>query len=129
MKVIVAGSRDGVNQSYVHAVLTEALSEVIPELEIVSGTARGADTYGEAWAYAANVDVTQFPADWEKHGKRAGFLRNAEMARYADMLIAFWDGKSKGTAHMIGVMTDLKKPVYIYGVDGFTEFEEEDEDD
>lgn len=130
MKVIVAGSRDGVDKDWVFFILTEALSDEIADLEIVSGTARGADQYGEEWAYAVNVDVKQFPADWEKYGKRAGFLRNAEMARYADMLIAFWDDESKGTAHMIKVMTDLKKPVHIYSVDGADyEFETEDDDD
>ena len=42
-----------------------------------------------------------FPADWDKYGKRAGYLRNVQMAEYADALLAFWDGESRGTKNMI----------------------------
>jgi hypothetical protein len=69
--------------------------------EVVSGTARGADRTGEQWASENNVPVKRFPADWDKHGKRAGYLRNADMAEYAEALVAFWDGQSRGTKHMI----------------------------
>lgn len=128
MKVIVAGSREGIDKDFLFSTLTEDLSHLIPELEIVSGGARGTDLLGEEWAYAANVDVKQFLADWDKYGKRAGFIRNVEMSRYADALIAFWDGESKGTEHMIKVMSDLKKPVTVYPIN-WDQFEEEDEDD
>jgi hypothetical protein len=70
---------------------------------VLSGTARGADTLGENWARRRDVPVERHPADWETHGKRAGFIRNALMVKKADMLVAFWDGKSKGTEHVIGI--------------------------
>ncbi len=63
--------------------------------------ARGADRLGERYAKERGYPVRLFPADWEKFGKSAGYRRNAEMAKYADGLIAFWDGRSAGTGHMI----------------------------
>ncbi len=48
-----------------------------------------------------NIKIIEFPADWEKFGKKAGYIRNEEMAKYSDSCIVFWDGKSKGTKHMI----------------------------
>jgi len=70
---------------------------------IVSGKAKGADTLGEQYAQECDFDIKEFPADWNKYGKRAGYLRNQEMANYADGLIAFWNGESKGTKHMIDI--------------------------
>jgi Protein of unknown function (DUF2493). len=72
-----------------------------PVDEVVSGTARGADTAGEAWAEHHGVPVERFPADWDEHGKSAGPIRNQEMADYADAVVAIWDGKSSGTHNMI----------------------------
>jgi hypothetical protein len=112
MKMIVAGCREGIPKAVVHQILDEEVDQSVVE-EIVSGGARGVDTFGEQWAYFNNIEVTRYPADWKKYGKKAGFVRNAEMARYADALIAFWDGKSKGTEHMIKVMNDLKKPTMV----------------
>lgn len=71
------------------------------DIEIVSGGARGADKLGERYAKEHNLPLKIFSADWNKYGKRAGYIRNTEMAEYANCLIAFWDGQSKGTAHMI----------------------------
>ena len=67
----------------------------------MSGTARGVDRFGEQWAIENNVAIKRFPADWDTHGKRAGYLRNIQMDDYADALIAVWDGESRGTKHMI----------------------------
>jgi len=56
---------------------------------------------GERFAVQFNLDVLRFVPDWDKFGKRAGYLRNEEMAKNATHCIVFWDGISKGTAHMI----------------------------
>ena len=71
--------------------------------EVVSGKARGVDTLGEWWAKSGEKDIPiqSFPADWKKFKKAAGYIRNAEMAKYADALIAIWDGESRGTFNMI----------------------------
>lgn len=102
-KVIVAGSRNFTDYDLLTQKLDTLLQNVTDEIEIVSGTASGADKLGERYAEKRCLSVKRFPADWDKHGKRAGYLRNAEMAKYADALVAFWDGKSKGTEHMINL--------------------------
>ncbi|MDC7251016.1 MAG: hypothetical protein PQJ49_13970, partial [Sphaerochaetaceae bacterium] len=73
------------------------------KITIVCGQARGADTLGEWYGKEKGYDIRYFPANWNLHGKKAGYLRNSEMADYADCLIAFWDGQSKGTEHMINL--------------------------
>jgi len=85
--------------------------------EVISGGARGIDQAGEEWAYwSGERPVKKFPADWDKHGKSAGYIRNKEMAEYADELLAIWDGHSKGTLNMITEMQKLDKPVHIMEV-------------
>jgi glycerophosphoryl diester phosphodiesterase len=101
-KVIVAGSRDFNDYELLKRKLDNALKNRVNEgIEIVSGTARGADRLGERYAAERGYAIKRFPADWDKYGKRAGYLRNEEMAKYADALMAFWDGESRGTKHMI----------------------------
>lgn len=101
-KVIIAGGRDFSN----YETLKKACDKILVNsdcMEIVSGTARGADQLGERYAKEKGYMIKRFPADWNTHGKKAGFLRNKEMAEYADALIAFWDGSSRGTNHMINL--------------------------
>ena len=101
MKVIIAGCRNFFDYELLKTKCDIYLSSVKQQVEIVSGTANGADKLGEKYASEKGYPVKQFPADWDKYGKSAGYKRNEEMAKYADALIAFWDGKSKGTGHMI----------------------------
>ena len=115
MKVIVAGGRDFNNYKVLNNVLT-MLSHNIDE--VVSGDATGADTLGARWAEENNIPVHHFPADWEKYGKQAGYIRNAEMGEYADALVAFWDGKSKGTGHMIKTMHFNHKGYWVFNYSG-----------
>lgn len=101
MKTIIAGSRTFDN----HNLLNETLYVYRKQItEVVSGCARGADTMGEEWAAREGIPCKRFPADWKTHGKKAGILRNQQMADYADMAIVFWDGTSKGTKNMIDEM-------------------------
>jgi hypothetical protein len=100
MKVIIAGGRN-FNDYNVLCQNCDKLLNLQENVEIVSGTASGADKLGERYASLKGYTVKQFPAEWDKYGKSAGYKRNEEMAKYADVLIAFWDGKSKGTKHMI----------------------------
>jgi hypothetical protein len=81
--------------------------------EVVSGGARGVDRLGEDWAKINKVPVTRFLADWNKYGKRAGYVRNAVMASYGTALVAVWDGCSKGTKHMIDLAAAKGLPVHI----------------
>ena len=68
---------------------------------------------GEAYAKLKGYGIKQFPAKWSEKGKSAGYLRNVEMAQYANALIAFWDGKSKGTRHMIEIAKERGLSVRI----------------
>lgn len=100
MKVIVAGGRKFNNYNLLKTTLNNILSNKT-DIEIVSGTANGADKLGERYAEQYNYHIKKFPAEWDKYGKSAGYIRNEEMAKYADALVAYWDGISKGTRHMI----------------------------
>lgn len=100
MRVIVAGCREFKNYRYVERKLDFLLGN-IQRLEIVHGAARGVDSLGKRWGNERGHKVTPFPADWDANPRVAGFLRNQEMADYADRLVAFWDGHSGGTADMI----------------------------
>lgn len=102
MRLIIAGSRTIASTAYV----LEKLDAIVDceEVEyVLSGMARGVDRMGEHWAEVHNVKVVQFPAQWDKYGRRAGYLRNELMADEATHLIAIWDGVSKGTKHMIDI--------------------------
>ena len=115
MKLIVAGSRfkDSEYDTRLPLVVQE-LDKKFPDIsEIVSGTARGYDRLGERYAQSHHIPVERFPANWDEYGKSAGYRRNEDMANYADELIAFWDGVSKGTQHMINIMKNKNKPVTV----------------
>ena len=111
MKIIIAGSRSVRSLADVCVAMGESgwISQV---KEIVSGGANGADKLGELWAKTHNKPVRLFQAQWPI-GRHAGVARNIQMAKYADALVAVWDGKSAGTKHMIAQMRKLKKPVYV----------------
>lgn len=72
------------------------------QLPSSQGLARGADTLGTHYARERGIQVLEFPADWERLGRRAGMVRNLQMLEAADAVVAFWDGQSRGTAHTIG---------------------------
>ena len=101
-RVIVAGSRTFTDFTLMVKKLDKFLAN-LDNVEIVSGGARGADLLGVRYADIHDLPVKWFLADWDKHGKSAGYRRNEEMANYATHLVAFWDGQSKGTAHMVAV--------------------------
>lgn len=114
MKVVIAGSRDIVDQYVVNEAINESDIKIS---EIVSGCARGVDTLGEIYARDNNIQIVKFPANWKRYGKAAGPMRNSDMAEYADVLIAIWDGKSRGTQNMINEMKKRGKAYYVYIVD------------
>lgn len=109
-KWIVAGSRTFQN----YLLLCKELDKIKEQIdEIVCGEARGADTLGRTYAYDNDILIKSYPADWERYGKSAGFVRNEEMAAYADKAIIFWDGKSVGSKDMIDKMEKLGKEVRV----------------
>ena len=107
-KVIIAGSRGFSNYKLLREQCNKFLREKrkTSNIIIVSGHARGADTLGEKYAQDEGFVLEIYPAQWKKLGKQAGYRRNEQMAEVADALIAFWDGSSKGTKHMIDIMNE-----------------------
>lgn len=84
-----------------------------PDVEVISGGAKGADSLGERFAKINRCPVTIFKPDWDKYGKSAGFIRNQQIVDTCDIVLAFWDGKSKGTQDTINKAKKTKKPTFI----------------
>ena len=113
MKTIIAGSRDITDYETVRAAVDASGFHISA---VVSGKARGVDRLGEQWAREYSVPVKEFPADWNRHGKAAGPIRNRQMADYAGALIAIWDGESHGTKDMIVQARKNNLMIYIHRV-------------
>ncbi len=116
VRVIIAGSRSYPAFDYINGgadgVHRAVVASGLEIATVISGVARGADTAAILWAEGRGIPVERYPADWEKYGKKAGPIRNQQMADVADALIALWDGKSRGTRDMIERMAN--KPTIIY---------------
>jgi len=98
MRVLVCGSR-GFNDYITMCVALDAMDDVDT---IVEGCARGADRLAEQYGQRHDIPVEHHPADWDRFGRGAGFRRNLEMLDSSvDLVLAFWDGESRGTAHTI----------------------------
>jgi len=103
-KIIVCGSRDFADESVVNDVLTIETCRIDDDVEIVSGGAKGADTFAANFAKENGYPLKEFLPEWNNYGRGAGPYRNKQMIDYCsdgDMVIAFWDGKSKGTKSTI----------------------------
>jgi len=110
MKIIIAGSRNINNYNIIVNTIKKSNFDIS---EIVSGNARGVDKLGERFAKENNIKLKLFPANWDKYGKGAGYIRNIQMAEYADALIAIWDGISKGTKMMIELAKKKELKIFV----------------
>jgi hypothetical protein len=113
MRTIIAGGREFSDSG----LMLDSINELEWDIsQVVCGLARGADLMGKTWAEGYDVSVAEYPAKWKELGRKAGPLRNIEMSENADALLAFWDGESKGTKHMIDQATKkgLKVKVIRY---------------
>ena len=119
-KVVVAGSRSIQDIKHVIDALDQAKKGgYIPEgarLEIVSGGAMGVDTLARYVAEKFGFPLSEIKPDYSRHRRGAPFKRNTEMAIYGDVLVAVWDGESRGTQHMINQMRAQNKPVFLHRV-------------
>jgi hypothetical protein len=108
-RIAVVGSRDFFSQDMV-----ERFVYLLPrKWTIVSGGARGVDKWAEQTAKHHRRHTDIYEPDWKKYGKVAGFIRNNEIVRNCDIVVAFWDGRSKGTKHSIQLARYLNKPCII----------------
>lgn len=113
-RVIVAGSRGYDNREEFHRVMCAYLKRFDAPILFISGAApSGADDFIIRWCKRYNYPCLQMPADWDLNGKAAGFIRNTEMAKIASHVLAFYDGESRGTGHMIDLAIKEKLQVKI----------------
>lgn len=109
MKIAIVGSRGYADEQEVRA-FVRSLNEGDT---VVSGGARGVDSWAEDEARKRGLEVKVFPADWDRLGRRAGFVRNADIVAYSEAVVAFWDGSSKGTASTIRLARQAGKSVEV----------------
>lgn len=115
MNLIVAGGRDFTDYTLLKNKLDLLLSKRNkPDVILICGMARGADLLAKQYANENNMFVWEFPADWDNKGKSAGYLRNLQMAEEGTHLVAFWNGVSKGTKHMIDIATKKGLVVRVF---------------
>jgi len=110
-RIAIVGSRDYPDLEAVKH-FVEALP---PNVTVVSGGARGVDRTAEDTARARGMKVVVFLADWANEGRSAGYKRNVKVVNAADMVVAFWDGKSPGTRHAIELARKLNRPLLLFG--------------
>ena len=117
-KVIIAGGRDFDDYEYMSTKLNELFKDQNmfnnKAIKVISGMAKGADTLGIRYADEHKLTKILFPANWKVYPHIAGFLRNNDMLSIATHLIAFWDGKSNGTKHMIEIAQMKEIPVWVF---------------
>ena len=109
MRMAIVGSRDFRRLDKVR----QFVADLSLDTTIVSGYARGVDRTAEDAARLRGMRVISIPPQWNTYGKQAGFVRNREIVAHADELVAFWDGKSKGTAHSINLAQRKGIPVLV----------------
>lgn len=113
MRLAVVGSRTFDDYNLLCVVLDE-LRTTHNISTIVSGGANGADSLAEKYAADNNLEMKVFPAKWKELGKKAGYVRNIEIWDDSDMGVAFWDGKSRGTAHSFDISKRQNKKLYVF---------------
>jgi hypothetical protein len=110
MILAIVGSRTCSNYERVKRIVDSVHT---PITGIVSGGARGADTLAEAYAIERDIPIEIIRPDWDRYGKSAGIRRNADIVERADAMIAFWDGRSRGTANSIERAKRKGIPIHI----------------
>ena len=113
VRLAIVGSRDFNNYEILCTVINE-LRTIYNFTTIVSGGANGADSLAEKYAEDNNIEMKVFPAKWKELGKKAGYVRNIEIWDDSDMGVAFWDGKSRGTAHSFDISKRQNKKLYVF---------------
>ena len=113
VKMAIVGSRNTgtVDFSLVMDELRQRIKN--PITEVISGGAKGYDTMAAAWAILRGIAVTELRPDYQKHGRAATFIRNRAIVDSADIVVAFWDGKSRGTKYTIDYAEKKKKDIII----------------
>ena len=110
MNVAIIGSRSFTDYERAEEFLSVLDLDIT---RIISGGAKGADAIAERYASEHGIPITVYPADWKRYGRGAGMIRNKLIIADADVVIAFWDGASKGTKNSIELAHKAGKQVAI----------------
>jgi len=111
MNIGVVGSRSFNSYSYIQRILKSFFKN---NDTLISGGAKGADSLAERFCDEHGYEKIIFYPNWKKYGRKAGFIRNEDIIKNSDFVIAFWDGKSKGTKNSINLAKSLNKNYKIY---------------
>jgi hypothetical protein len=115
IRLAIVGSRTFNDYNVLKQVITKLLEENNYKIKnIVSGGARGADTFAEQYAKENGIVSIVYKADWDTYGKKAGFLRNVDIINNCDVCLAFWDGESRGTKHDLELCEKYNKECWVY---------------
>lgn len=121
--IAIIGSRSYNNYDELKTFMDKSL--ILQINKIISGGAKGADSLGARWAKEHNLELVEYLPDWDRYGKSAGFKRNTTIIENSDIVVAFWDEKSKGTADSIRKARELGLDIIIYNYEtGIVRLEE-----
>jgi len=121
MKVAIVGSRSITDHMFVETLFNCFMHIFGKPTKIISGGAKGIDSFGEDFAHAYNIELQVFKPDWVKYGKKAGFIRNEDIIKNCDICLAIWDGDSHGTKNDIELCEKYKKDLVLFN---FKEYRE-----
>ena len=116
MKVAIVGSRSINDQMFVEYLFRCFIYIFGKPTKIISGGARGIDTFAEDFAHTFNINLQVFKPDWAKYGKKAGFIRNEDIIKNCDICLAIWDGESHGTKHDLELCEQYKKDLVLFNL-------------
>jgi len=116
MKVAIVGSRSINDQMFVEYLFRCFTYIFGKPTKIISGGARGIDTFAEDFAHNFNIDLQVFKPDWAKYGRKAGFIRNEDIIKNCDICLAIWDGESHGTKHDLELCEQYKKDLVLFNL-------------
>jgi hypothetical protein len=113
MKLAIVGSRSIYDYAPVKALLDEVLMDNQHITTVVSGGAMGIDRFAAIWAKDNNLQLIEHIPDWQTNGRAAGFIRNEQIIKDADYVVAIWDGVSKGTVNSMQWAKRFNKPLMV----------------
>lgn len=116
MNICIAGSRNIIDRISIYSIIEQGMIRLCKDknnITFVLGGAKGVDTIAEEYVKSGDYNIIKILPDWNTHGKKAGYLRNAEMIKISDGLIAIWDGVSNGTKHTINLANNKQIPTYV----------------
>lgn len=112
LRVAIVGGRD-FRQYYLLKAVMDSIHEKTPITAVICGCAAGADTMGSFWADEVGIKVEYHKPKWDDFGRSAGLIRNCEMLKSSDKVVAFWNGFSHGTGHMIDISRKENKLLHV----------------